>query len=124
MQYYKDPSKHKDRQYIGVVFDKEDKLPLPKTAVTKRRLGMVAVPRKAEDSAADEGPAPRRRSNYAYAESNYEIGRIIEKANTRVRPYKPNDRWTAWQRKMERIKRVAQMKELKKKKKVQKKVKN
>lgn len=42
VKYYKDPEKHPKRQYIGVVFEREQVLPLPRNAVRRRRLGMVA----------------------------------------------------------------------------------
>ncbi|KAI1169928.1 ribosomal L27 protein-domain-containing protein [Nemania sp. FL0916] len=44
VKYYRDPKKHPKRQYIGVVFDKNDKLPYEANARRKRRLGLVAVP--------------------------------------------------------------------------------
>lgn len=42
VKYYKDPEKHPKRQYIGVVFEREQVLPLPRNSVRRRRLGMVA----------------------------------------------------------------------------------
>lgn len=47
VKYYRDPYQHPDRQYIGVTFDRGDTLPHHPHAARKRRLGMVAVPRKA-----------------------------------------------------------------------------
>lgn len=148
VQYYKDPSKHTERQYIGVVFEKDAKLPTPKNAVTRRRLGMVAVPRKTEETvtlaaAAEQSttaagkPATKltlvasksdaalqpRGPNYMYRESNWEIGRVGDNANIKVAEWKRKDRWTAWQKKLEKIKRVAQMKELKAKRKGKPKIK-
>ncbi|KAK3484584.1 ribosomal L27 protein-domain-containing protein [Neurospora crassa] len=49
VKYYRDPQLHPDRQYIGVVFNRNDKLPYPKDAPRKRKLGLVAVPRKVEE---------------------------------------------------------------------------
>jgi large subunit ribosomal protein L27 len=43
VKYYKDPLKHPKRQYIGVVFERDQVLPLPRNAARKRRLGMVAT---------------------------------------------------------------------------------
>jgi hypothetical protein len=43
VKYYKDPEKHPKRQYIGVVFEREQVLPLPRNAPRRRRLGMVAT---------------------------------------------------------------------------------
>lgn len=49
VKYYRDPARHPTRQYIGVTFSKEDKLPYPPNTPRVRRLGMVAVTRKTED---------------------------------------------------------------------------
>ncbi|KAK0728796.1 ribosomal L27 protein-domain-containing protein [Lasiosphaeria miniovina] len=46
VKYYRDPQRHPKRQYIGVVYDRNDKLPYPVGAPRKRKLGFVAVPRK------------------------------------------------------------------------------
>lgn len=46
VKYYRDPQRHPTRQYIGVAWRREDTLPYPRHAVRKRKLGMVAVPRK------------------------------------------------------------------------------
>jgi large subunit ribosomal protein L27 len=43
VKYYKDPEKHPKRQYIGVVFERDQVLPLPRNAVRRRRLNMVAT---------------------------------------------------------------------------------
>ncbi len=45
VQYYRDPARHPDRQYIGVTFNRDDKLPYPAHAVRRRKLGLMAVPR-------------------------------------------------------------------------------
>ncbi|UNI19561.1 Isocitrate dehydrogenase (NAD(+)) [Purpureocillium takamizusanense] len=42
VKYYRDPARHPDRKYIGVVFDKADTLPYPAHAERRRRLGMTA----------------------------------------------------------------------------------
>ncbi|KAH8880559.1 hypothetical protein GQ53DRAFT_754983 [Thozetella sp. PMI_491] len=46
VKYYRDPMKHPKRQYIGVVFNRNDTLPYPPGNPRKRKLGLVAVPRK------------------------------------------------------------------------------
>lgn len=51
VKYYRDPARHPTRQYIGVTFRKEDNLPYPPNTPRVRRLGMVAVTRKTEDTA-------------------------------------------------------------------------
>jgi large subunit ribosomal protein L27 len=43
VKYYKDPEKHPKRQYIGVVFERDQVLPLPRNAQRRRKLNMVAV---------------------------------------------------------------------------------
>ena len=40
--FYKDPNKHPDRKYIGVVFERGMKLPVSPHAPRKRRLGLVS----------------------------------------------------------------------------------
>lgn len=52
--YYKDPERHPDRKYIGVVFERGMKLPLPRNAARRRRLAMetremsTSIPLKTE----------------------------------------------------------------------------
>ncbi|KAK2070402.1 hypothetical protein P8C59_004894 [Phyllachora maydis] len=46
VKYYRDPRRHPDRQYIGVTFTRDDTLPYPPGAPRKRKLGLVAVPRR------------------------------------------------------------------------------
>jgi large subunit ribosomal protein L27 len=53
VKYYADPERHPKRKYIGVVFKREQVLPLPRNSVRRRRLGLVASKAEAE-SAADE----------------------------------------------------------------------
>ncbi|KAK0609543.1 ribosomal L27 protein-domain-containing protein [Bombardia bombarda] len=50
VKYYRDPQRHPKRQYIGVVFNKDDKLPYPVGAPRKRKFGFVAVPRRTDES--------------------------------------------------------------------------
>lgn len=57
VKYYRDPARHPKRQYIGVVFNKEDNLPYPPGSARRRKLGLVAVPRKIQQ-AAQENIAP------------------------------------------------------------------
>lgn len=133
VKYYKDPERHPKRQYIGVVFERDQQLPLPRNAMRRRRLGMI--PRKMEDSDLPPAPAddlmieteggepsaaapiksvtqvtlkPRKgqkeervlhlRPGYMFRESNWEIGRAAERANVKVKLFKPRDRWTAWRK--------------------------
>jgi large subunit ribosomal protein L27 len=43
VKYYKDPEKHPKRQYIGVVFERNQVLPLPRNSMRRRRLGLAAT---------------------------------------------------------------------------------
>lgn len=42
VRYYRDPARHPDRKYIGIVFEKTQQLPAPANAVRRRKLGMLA----------------------------------------------------------------------------------
>lgn len=42
VKYYKDPEKNPKRQYIGVVFERNQVLPLPRNSMRRRRLGLAA----------------------------------------------------------------------------------
>jgi len=48
VKYYRDPHRHPDHQYIGVAFNRDDKLPYPPGSPRKRKLNLVAVPQKKE----------------------------------------------------------------------------
>lgn len=124
VKYYKDPERHPKRQYIGVVFKREQVLPLPRNTVRRRRLGMEVVkiveeevPEvKVEISVTGEGEGLKKkvkkekirkgeegrnlqlRPGYMYREANWEIGRAAERAKIKVHMYKPGDRWTAWRK--------------------------
>lgn len=43
VKYYKDPGRNPDKQYIGVVFERDQVLPLPRNAPRRRKLNMVAM---------------------------------------------------------------------------------
>lgn len=118
VKYYRDPVRHPDRQYIGVVFDKTDRLPSPKNAVTKRRLGMVTIQKRPDEGAvvsvSTEGPTLR--PGYMYREGNWQIGRVAERAGVSVKDFDKKDRWLAWRKKMAKIRRIVQMKAAKSRK--------
>ncbi|KAF2212030.1 hypothetical protein CERZMDRAFT_42402 [Cercospora zeae-maydis SCOH1-5] len=40
--YYRDPARHPNRKYIGIVFERDQKLPAPPNAPRRRKLGMLA----------------------------------------------------------------------------------
>ncbi|KAI1813770.1 ribosomal L27 protein-domain-containing protein [Poronia punctata] len=101
VKYYKDPKKHPKRQYIGVVFNKDDKLPYPENAMRKRKLNMVAVPVAPPQPQPDlsasgipnqvvrkgigRNPHPRderiiklaQDGSYAYREENWRLGTLV-----------------------------------------------
>lgn len=102
VKYYRDPSLHPDRKYIGVVFNKNDTLPYPKHAERKRRLNLAAHPivtrvaepevsasgiptqivRAASVGADGKARGPPRvlrlRDDYSYREDNWRIGRLVK----------------------------------------------
>jgi len=127
VKYYKDPERHPKRQYIGVVFERDQVLPLPRNSRRRRRLGMLATKMAAPPSAENAGIADlvldgdtskglalkqtsnaekkaagggelKLRPGYMYREANWEIGRAAERAKVKVREFKPRDRWTAWRK--------------------------
>lgn len=123
VKYYKDPEKHPKRQYIGVVFERHQTLPLPRNSPRRRRLGMLATKMEVAPIAAPaasvgelaanadelanvkrskkevEERSRRLKPGYMYRESNWEIGRAAERASVLVRKFKPGDRWLAWKKK-------------------------
>jgi large subunit ribosomal protein L27 len=142
VKYYKDPERHPKRQYIGVTFERDMVLPLPRNSPRRRRLGMVATKmesaqlevlpklvRKAMLGSGEsgevlvkqsksrlpkgsEGRNLQLRSGYMYRESNWEIGRAAERANIQVREFKPRDRWVAWRKASIRNKKITEKKGL------------
>ncbi|KAL4870202.1 ribosomal L27 protein-domain-containing protein [Aspergillus spectabilis] len=145
VRYYRDPERHPDRKYIGVVFEKEGTLPTPRNAPTRRKLNRVAVPMLPEIleeaqsdlrvvigengmtvgdvAAVDVGADKQLRPGYMWREANWQIGRAAEKAGITAEPYKRDNRWLAWRKRQARAERAAQMKSLKSKKKAPKKAK-
>ncbi|KAI0835171.1 ribosomal L27 protein-domain-containing protein [Hypoxylon sp. FL0890] len=101
VKYYRDPAKHPKRQYIGVVFNKEDKLPYPQHAMRKRRLNMIAVPIPPPEPEPEISPSGiptqivrqgygrkphprderiiklRQDGSYAYAEESWRLGTLV-----------------------------------------------
>ncbi|KAF1968675.1 ribosomal protein L27 [Bimuria novae-zelandiae CBS 107.79] len=136
VRYYRDPSLHPDRQYIGVALDKDDKLPYPQNAARKRRLGFVAIRqelsanekegqtvvadlRVADDGKGSASVQPTRDGRtltmgkgYAYRQANWDIGRAAERANVQVKQFVPGDRWTAWRKSQARKKLNVERKKL------------
>jgi len=141
VKYYRDPLKHPKRQFIGVVFERNQTLPQPVNAVRRRRLGMLAYKMSeaqvetqgdlvtgqetglegnagvgmGQPSTIREAPREERgkvivesqgveketlslRPGYQYRIANWEIGRAAERANIKVDPFKPGDRFAAWRK--------------------------
>ncbi|KAM3448022.1 hypothetical protein MY3296_008163 [Beauveria thailandica] len=116
VKYYRDPARHPDRKYIGVVFDKKDTLPYPAHAERKRRLNMTAhpireAPVKPELSASGipfevrrvQAGEPDRllklRDDYSYREDNWRIGRLVKTTGLKLKRFRTrkqylrNRRW-------------------------------
>ena len=161
MRYYRDPDVHKERKFIGVVFEQEQRLPRGRGSARRRRLGLMGremVVEMSGDGGLEEqagsvvgeilgvevkdasagvakttgyiGPSPPNSSSslsrsgslegssagirpkYQFRTSNYEIGRVAERADVKVRPYKPNDRFLAWRKRTARLARNAEKRSL------------
>ena len=138
VRYYRDPQRNKDKKYIGVVLEREDTLPTPRNAPRKRKLGMVAVEmndrqlhgvaivaeqvpkevpgvgfKRAKRGTRDWRAPLALTDRYQYRESNRSIGRTAENRGVKVSPYKPNDRFKAWRKKVARGQRNAKLRSLK-----------
>ncbi|KAF4589656.1 50S ribosomal protein L27 [Ophiocordyceps camponoti-floridani] len=119
VKFYRDPERHPRRKFIGVVFKREDKLPYPRNAERKRRLGMKEVPRRTKPLPKEEfhpSGIPfeilrkpfnepekllRLRSDYSYREDNWRIGRLVTTTGirpARFRTRKQSYRFRRWQR--------------------------
>lgn len=53
--YYRDPLKHPDRKYIGIVFERHQTLPQAPNEVRRRRLGMLAYQKPPTDAEVETG---------------------------------------------------------------------
>ena len=111
--YYSDPERNPKRKYIGVVFERGMKLPVPRNKPRNRRLGLVGreremMPEQAETSiqqrekkVAENVPEWKNlklSAGYQYRQTNWYIGRAAERANVKVREYKRGDRFLAWRK--------------------------
>lgn len=141
VRYYLDPQKHSKRRFIGVVFDKNEQLPHPRNAPSRRKLNMVNVPMQekveaqsdlvasvdangvqvSDVQAVDAASGLQLRPGYMFREANWQIGRAAEKAGITSMGYDRRNRWLAWRKREKRAERAAQMKSLKGKKKAGKK---
>ncbi|KAG6006946.1 hypothetical protein E4U21_006565 [Claviceps maximensis] len=121
VKYYRDPSRHPDRKYIGVVFNKTDTLPYPQHAERKRRLNMTAFTIRAPDEKQALSPSgipfevrrvqagePDRllklQSDYSYREENWRIGRLVKTTGLRTKRFRTRKQWfrnRRWRRERE-----------------------
>lgn len=121
VKYYRDPAKHPDRKYIGVVFDKTDVLPYPQHAERKRRLNMTAHAIRAAEEKPELSPSgipfevtrvqagePDRilklRSDYSYREDNWRIGRLVQTTGLKMKRFRTRKQWfrhRRWRRERE-----------------------
>lgn len=136
VRYYDDASTGpKKRRYIGVVFDKADVLPYPPNAPRRRRLGMVAYSRENGDGQGEEvseanlrlwerkdntpvqgrnkdGRLLSMRSDYSFREYGWEIGKVMDEAAEKIRPFDHKDRWLAWRKRQTAWKRKTEERRL------------
>lgn len=81
VKYYRDPLRHPKRQYIGVVYDKDDILPRPVGAPRKRKLGLVAIPRR-EQLVMEEAVGPSGIPLTVTRHEEVEVPADVAKPNT------------------------------------------
>ena len=132
------------RKYFGVVFEQDEKLPRVRNAVRSRRLGMDArvmdAPMVSAASQMEEGvllgeaspaavqniarnavpgtkPQLTLKAGYQYRESNTEIGRLLDDAAAKMRPFKHNNRWLAWRKRTVRREKATTLRQIKSRKK-------
>ncbi|KAL2891059.1 54S ribosomal protein L2, mitochondrial [Ceratocystis lukuohia] len=107
VKYYRDPVRHPDRKYIGVVFNKEDTLPYPMHAERKRRLGMAPVAKevieakpemsssgipntvvRAHPHKPEQSQVLKLQDDYTYRESAWAIGRLVKTTDLQLKRFK------------------------------------
>ncbi|CAM1507853.1 Fc.00g047010.m01.CDS01 [Cosmosporella sp. VM-42] len=121
VKYYRDPSRHPDRKYIGVVFDKADTLPYPVHAERKRKLNKTVHPIKEATAAPELSPSgipfqitrveagePDRllklRKDYSYREDNWAIGQLAKTTGLKTKRFRTRKQWfrhRRWRRERE-----------------------
>ncbi|CAG7560040.1 unnamed protein product [Fusarium equiseti] len=121
VKYYRDPARHPDRKYIGVVFDKNDTLPYPQHAERKRKLGMTMFPIKEAAAKPELSPSgipfqvnrieagePDRllklRKDYSYREDNWAIGKLARTTGLKTKRFRTRKQWfrhRRWRRERE-----------------------
>ncbi|GFP55605.1 54S ribosomal protein L27, mitochondrial [Trichoderma asperellum] len=121
VKYYRDPAKHPDRKYIGVVFNKEDTLPYPQHAERKRRLNKTVHTIRTEAAKPELSPSGipfevtrveagepdrllRLRADYSYREDNWRIGRLVKTTGLKTTRFRTRKQWfrhRRWRRERE-----------------------
>lgn len=121
VKYYRDPSLHPDRKYIGVVFNKEDTLPYPAHAERRRRLNKTAFTIKPAAEKPEMSPSGipfevrrlqegepdrllRLRDDYSYREDNWQIGRLVKTTGIRTKRFRTRKQYfrhRRWRRERE-----------------------
>ena len=76
--FYKDPETHPKRKYIGVVFERGMKLPVPRNKPRIRRLGLVARERELGTLATATPP----RVTSGKGDEGLEVGGVVEQDGT------------------------------------------
>ena len=115
VKYYRDPSKHPGRKYIGVVFKKEDTLPYPVHAERKRQLNMTPHTIRAPTPLPETSPSgipyevrrlqegePDRllklRDDYGYREDNWAIGQLVRTTGLKTKRFRTRKQWFRFRR--------------------------
>lgn len=133
VKYYRDPSRHPDRKYIGVTFDKADVLPYPVHAERRRRLGRTAHAIQAREAEPKLSPSGipfqvrrvekgepdrllRLRKDYSYREDNWRIGRLVSTTGLKLKKFQTRKAYfrnRRWRREKEIVgqKKAAQKRE-------------
>lgn len=121
VKYYRDPSKHTERKYIGVVFDKDDTLPYPVHAERKRKLNLTMHAITEAEAKPDLSPSgipfqvtrvvagePDRllklRKDYSYREDNWAIGQLVQTTGLKTKRFRTRKqyfRFRRWRRERE-----------------------
>ncbi|KAH8733986.1 ribosomal L27 protein-domain-containing protein [Ilyonectria robusta] len=121
VKYYRDPIRHPDRKYIGVVFNKADTLPYPVHAETKRKLNKTVFTIKPAEPKPELSPSgipfqvtrveagePDRilklRKDYSYREDNWRIGRLVQTTGLKTKRFRTRKQWfrhRRWRRERE-----------------------
>ena len=133
------------RKYIGVVLEREDRLPRPRGTVRRRRLGMEVrvieertavaeaqalinervaeqdqtTPTQQPNKERKKAPAQKEmlplRPGYMYRLGNWQIGRAAERTKRKVRIYQKGDRFLAWRKRTVRRARATESRSLRSK---------